>query len=107
MIRRCYRENCTAFKNYGGRGITVCDRWRHGEGGKSGLACFIEDLGQRPTSRHSIHRIDNDGRYDPANCKWALPSEQMANARHNSRFGDEMRALVYGTPAEAAKRRTA
>jgi hypothetical protein len=52
MKRRCYNANDTAFSRYGGRGVTVCDRWRIGEKGQSGFACFIADMGDRPSARH-------------------------------------------------------
>jgi hypothetical protein len=71
------------FVNYGGRGIRMCDRWRHGEGGKSGFECFLADMGPRPSSGYSIDRIDVDGHYEPANCRWASKQEQMRNRRNN------------------------
>lgn len=94
MIRRCYRENAPGFKRYGGRGIRVCDRWRVGESGKSGLVCFIEDMGPRPSPEHSIDREDNDGHYEPGNCRWATLSEQAQNQRPGYRFGDPLRELM-------------
>ncbi len=104
MIRRCYRENCDGFKNYGGRGIQVCDRWRFGEGGISGLECFIADMGARPSSGHSIHRKENDGHYEPGNCTWATRSEQAKVQRPGYRFGDPLRTQVEGSPSIEARR---
>jgi hypothetical protein len=74
MKNRCYREKDERYKDYGGRGIKVCDRWR----GPEGLQNFIEDMGERPEGTQ-IDRVDNDGDYTPENCRWATVTE---NARH-------------------------
>lgn len=87
MIARCERPTCPKYPDYGGRGIKVCDRWRFGEGGLSGLRCFVSDMGDKPKGKYSIDRWpDNDGDYEPNNCRWALPWQQEANkARGRSR----------------------
>ncbi len=78
MLRRCYEPNHPGYHKYGGKNITVCDRWRFGEGGKSGLDCFCEDMGGRPQG-HTIDRVDGTKGYFPENCRWATPKEQAQN----------------------------
>ena len=74
MKTRCLNPNATKFKNYGGRGITICDRWR------DSFENFYTDMGPRPPFK-SIDRIDNDGNYEPSNCRWATSAEQSWNQR--------------------------
>ena len=81
MIRRCVNPKCKQYHRYGGRGINVCDQWR----GKSGLEQFCKDMGVRPPGLW-LDRINNDGDYEPANCRWATPSEQQRNRSSNVRI---------------------
>lgn len=74
---RCYNAKRPMYKHYGGRGIAMCDRWRNS------YEAFFEDMGRRPSDKHSIDRIDNDGNYEPGNCRWVLVAVQAANKRNN------------------------
>ena len=84
MMRRVRNPNCKHWKHYGGRGITVCERW-------TDFASFREDMGDKPGRAYELERIDNEGNYEPKNCKWATRKEQMANTRASVKItvGDE------------------
>ena len=82
LRQRCLNENHRAYHHYGGRGIGVCERWMEGDGDLSGFECFVVDVGLRPSKRHSLDRIDNDGDYAPGNCRWATPLQQSRNNRN-------------------------
>ncbi|WP_417353520.1 hypothetical protein [Flavobacterium alkalisoli] len=81
MKRRCHKETASGYERYGGRGISVCDRW------KDSFSAFYEDMGPRPSVNHSIDRMDNDGNYEPSNCRWATNSEQMKNRGKINQIG--------------------
>jgi hypothetical protein len=85
MLNRCYNSNdADKFKNYGGRGITVCERWR------ASFVDFVGDMGRRPSALHTVGRKNNDGPYAPDNCEWQTPIQQGRNRRDNhfvSAFG--------------------
>jgi hypothetical protein len=74
MKDRCRNPNNKEFKNYGARGIQVCERWMT-------FANFLADIGHKPSPKHSIERINNDKGYEPGNCKWATMSDQVRNRR--------------------------
>lgn len=79
MKKRCLNQNHKWWHCYGGRGIKVCDRWLNS------FESFMEDMGPRPSRKHSIERINNNGNYEPSNCKWGTTFEQNRNKRTNRR----------------------
>lgn len=81
--RRTQDPDDPAFPHYGGRGIGMCGRWLNGEGGKHPFACFLEDMGRKPSTRHTLERSDNERGYEPGNCRWATQRDQMRNRRVN------------------------
>ncbi len=82
MRYRCYNFNNPKYPIYGGRGILVCKRWL----GSDGFINFYEDMGKKPSSVHSLDRIDVNGNYEPINCRWALPKVQSRNKTDNHRL---------------------
>jgi hypothetical protein len=115
MLDRCLNPNNSEFKNYGGRGITVCNRWRFGENSKTGFECFLEDMGIRPGLKYSLEREKVNGNYCPENCYWATVEEQQNNRRDNvfvsALGGDTPRTLaqwgrLLGIPRSTVTHRT-
>lgn len=80
MIGRCHTASDAAYADYGGRGISVCEQWR------VSYEQFRADMGARPSKLHSIDRINNDGNYEPGNCRWATHTVQTNNSRRNHRL---------------------
>ena len=80
MITRCHNPNATRYKDWGGRGITVCEEWRNN------YEAFLAHIGRKPSPRHSIDRFpNNSGNYEPGNVRWATPREQNLNQRPRRR----------------------
>lgn len=105
MIQRCTNERARNFQRYGGRGISVCSRWMTFEN-------FAQDMGNPPSVKHSIDRIDNDKGYSPDNCRWATHEEQMRNMRGNLLLTHDGRTMCLaawaderGLTADALSRR--
>lgn len=94
MIARCHGKSSKAcektLRNYKDRGISVCDRWRYS------YADFLSDMGERPSPAFSIDRINNDGNYEPGNCRWATKKEQCRNTSRTVKvcFRGEIRPLI-------------
>lgn len=89
MRQRCLNSNHHAYKNYGGRGITICERWND-------FRNFLDDMGERTDVDMTLERIDVDGNYEPSNCQWVPRSEQAKNRRNTIRLthNGEMRSLT-------------
>lgn len=83
MKARCTNPKTAGFKWYGGRGIKICERWLHS------FPNFLADMGRKPSPELSIDRIDNDGNYEPENCRWATKSQQRNNQRKVLRSGGD------------------
>lgn len=93
MRTRCNNEKCAQFHNYGGRGIRVCERWQNS------FEDFLADMGERPSGKHSVDRINVNGDYEPTNCRWATASEQCRNRRNNVTLtidGRTQTAIAWG-----------
>lgn len=73
---RCQNPDCKQYRDYGGRGITICAKWR------DDYTAFAADIGQKPSPAHTLDRINNNGNYEPGNVRWATRRQQRLNARH-------------------------
>ncbi len=94
MNTRCNNPNNPNYPFYGGRGITICDRWRS-------FDLFLKDMGERPSLSLSLDRINNDLGYSPDNCRWADQKTQVRNSRR-ARSVERSDGVVFGTLEEAA-----
>ena len=94
MKSRCTNPHHKYYRHYGGRGITICQRWM------DSFEAFLEDMGERPSMKYSIDRIDNDGNYEPGNCRWATWKEQARNSRNNRTIAFRGRVLCVTEWAE-------
>jgi hypothetical protein len=81
MKTRCTNPNRPDWKNYGGRGIAVCDRWANS------FEAFLADMGRKPSCEFTLDRIDNDAGYSPENCRWATWDQQSRNKRPTGMYG--------------------
>jgi hypothetical protein len=106
IIRRCEAPKAFAYDRYGGRGIKICNRWRES------FEAFYEDMGPKPSPLHTIDRIDNDGHYEPGNCRWTTMKRQCRNrsSNHTLEYNGETLALSEweertGIPANRISRR--
>lgn len=88
MRARCYNPGMFHYENYGGRGITVCPQWLHS------FETFLADVGERPSTAHTIDRLDGDGNYEPGNVKWSTHLEQRHNRRDCKRIAYNGRSLM-------------
>jgi len=86
MLQRCNNPRAAKYGNHGGRGIVVCERWRS-------FVNFLADMGERPIGR-TLDRRDNDGNYEPGNCRWATTQEQNQNNRHCKLTPDLVREIL-------------
>jgi hypothetical protein len=82
MLDRCYLATAPNYQWYGEKGVKVCDRWRYGEGGRTGFQCFEADMGERPDGL-TLDRIDPFMDYNPDNCRWATWTQQANNQRRH------------------------
>ena len=92
--QRCYNPNNHNYSKYGGRGITMCDKWKHS------FVAFLHDMGERPSRLHTLDRIDTNGSYEPSNCRWATAKEQGNNRRDNHLIEIDGKTLTTSQFAE-------
>ncbi len=95
MRDRCYRPSTNGYESHGARGIQVCDRWRYD------FAAFLEDMGERPPGTTLDRYPDNDGNYEPGNCRWATPAEQIANRRQCAWLSGSHWQVIFVALSEA------
>jgi hypothetical protein len=96
MKTRCLDTKNKKYRIYGGRGITVCQEWLHS------FERFLADMGRRPSSKHSLDRIDVDGNYQRSNCRWATAKQQANNTRRNLRISHAGKTLTLSEWADVS-----
>jgi len=89
MKKRCYNKNYKDYNYYGGRGVTVCDRW------KNSFVKFYQDMGDKPSKDYSLDRIDVNGNYEPSNCRWADKTTQSINQRKRKDNKSGVRGVIF------------
>ena len=94
MIRRCEAPGDISYPRYGGRGISVCARWR------DSFQAFLDDMGERPSRSQQLDRIDNEGNYTPGNCRWATRKEQARNRRSNTMLSHDGKTMCIAAWAD-------
>lgn len=104
ILQRCNNPRNKKYKDYGGRGITICREWQD----TNGFENFLVDVGVRPESQYSLDRINNDRDYCKENCRWATPKEQNRNSRNNVNitFRNKTQCLTAWAEELGIKRRT-
>lgn len=95
MKQRCLNSKATLYHRYGGRGIVVCSRW------ENSYPNFLADMGRAPSSKHSLDRVNNDGNYEPTNCRWATRIQQGRNTSKVRPITFEGRTMLLGEWAES------
>lgn len=95
--KRCTNKKHISYKNYGGKGVLMCERWFNDP------KAFITDMGLRPSKNHSIDRINNNGNYEPSNCRWATSKEQSRNYSRNRLVLNLETGIYYNTIIEASE----
>jgi len=93
MRQRCFNPNDPRYRYYGGDGITICERW-------NSFSNFLADMGPKPSPELTLDRIDNDGDYEPGNCRWATSRQQNRNRRDNRRITYQGESLTLPEWAE-------
>lgn len=97
MKQRCYNPLSSGFKDYGGRGVRVCDEWKHD------FNVFISDMGLPPSHTHQLDRINNNLDYSPSNCKWSTRKQQMRNTSRNRLVLNIVTGVYYDTVMDACE----